>query len=183
MKKIRRNKDFLFCPNLSLVGKISKVHGIEGEVIIIFDTLYKEKIKSTEWVFIDIDGLPVPFFVISKRLISDMAAILKLEDVKTPEKAREISGLNIFIETNKNIKPISDYYSIIDFTVYDKEGKLIGYINKLNDYNGNIVIQIITNNGEMLLSLNEKILISIDKRKKILKVDIPEGLLDLYFKK
>ena len=59
------------------IGHLSKLHGFEGEAVMVADSLFPKNIDKTEWVFLKIDGLPVPFFVSNIHVRSETVAIIK----------------------------------------------------------------------------------------------------------
>ena len=45
------------------VGYIQKPHGLKGEVILVFDKEFEETFEELEFLFIEVDGGLVPFFI------------------------------------------------------------------------------------------------------------------------
>ncbi|MBQ0096943.1 MAG: hypothetical protein KBS53_04750, partial [Bacteroidales bacterium] len=73
-----------------------KSNGTDGQVIMGLYGIGTEDISETEPVFIEFDGLPVPFFVsgISKRGASRI--MVHLTDIRTLEDAEEIVGRAVY---------------------------------------------------------------------------------------
>ena len=67
-----------------------------------------------------------------------------------------------------------------DFTVIDRTKGEIGKISQIDDYAGNIVITVLYQSKEVLIPLSDSIIDEIDEPQKILRLDVPEGLIDLY---
>jgi 16S rRNA processing protein RimM len=64
--------------------------------------------------------------------------------------------------------------------VYTKESILIGPILEIISNNGQWLLNIDSpGNKNILIPFHEDFIISIDKRKKTVVMDIPEGLLDI----
>ncbi len=68
------NKD-----NCILLGTLTKPHGTRGSLIVRFSGLKAEDIKKRGLVFVEIDGLPVPFFIESFQEKTADTVILKIE--------------------------------------------------------------------------------------------------------
>jgi 16S rRNA processing protein RimM len=172
----------MFAENLRLIGKLSKLHGFEGEAMLITDISFPKKIEKTEWVFLIIDGLPVPFFVLRFSIRNESLAIIKLEDITSVEKMEKYLGRDVFIEETrkKSTRKLKPDKSIEGYKVIDKTRGEIGIANDIINYNNNYLLQVFNNNTEILIPVNDEIIIEINDHNKTILVDSPEGLLDLY---
>ncbi|HOK51584.1 MAG TPA: hypothetical protein PLF75_06805, partial [Bacteroidales bacterium] len=56
--------------NLVNIGKLTRVHGVEGKAIVVFENWALKQFQKSEWVFLNINRLPVPFFVSNLEIIS-----------------------------------------------------------------------------------------------------------------
>lgn len=68
------------------IGRIGKAHGVKGEVTFQFDDDIFDR-TDADSLFIEIDGLLVPFFIEEYRFRSDDVALMVFEGVDTEEKA------------------------------------------------------------------------------------------------
>ena len=69
---------------------------------------------------------------------------------------------------------------LIDYQVYTRESILLGPISDIISNNGQWLLNIVyLNKKNVLIPFHEDFIISIDKRKKIVVMDIPEGLLEI----
>ena len=168
--------------NNILLGRITKASGYEGAVAVKLEKIFTENIPQMESVFLEIEGRPVPFF------ISDIeysgADILKLsfDGYNSSGKISEFIGSRIFLTNNMpgNIDQKSDDQTLIGYTVYTQEGNIIGPVSDIISNNGQWLLNIISSDRKsILIPFHEDFIISIDKRKKKVVMDIPEGLLDI----
>ena len=83
------NKD-----NCILLGTLAKPHGTRGSLIVRFSGLKAEDIKKRGLVFVEIDGLPVPFFIESFQEKTEDTVILKMEGIDYGEQGPGIPGLS-----------------------------------------------------------------------------------------
>jgi 16S rRNA processing protein RimM len=178
---IRINDPMAYKNNI-LLGRITKVSGYEGAVAVKLEKIFTENIPQLESVFLEIEGRPVPFFI--SGLEYSGADILKLRFVgyDSVEKISEFTGCRVFLtnefidEKNQN----KDNQLLIDYYVYTKESILIGPILEIISNNGQWLLNIDSpGNKNILIPFHEDFIISIDKRKKTVVMDIPEGLLDI----
>ena len=165
-----------------LLGRITKVSGYEGAVTVKLEKIFTENIPQMESVFLEIEGRPVPFFI--SGLDYSGADILKLwfEGYDTVEKISEFTGCRIFLtngvpdESNKK----TDNQLLIGYQVHTQEDQLLGPISDILSNNGQWLLNVISlNKKNILIPFHEDFIISIDKKRKIVVMDIPEGLLEI----
>jgi 16S rRNA processing protein RimM len=168
--------------NNILLGRITKVSGYEGAVAVKVEKIFTENIPQMESVFLEIEGRPVPFFI--SELEYSGADILKLwfEGYDSAEKISEFVGCRIFLTNEvadeKNQKP--DSQLLIGYQVYTRESILLGPISDIISNNGQWLLNIVyMNKKNVLIPFHEDLIISIDKRKKLVIMDVPDGLLEL----
>ena len=89
--------------NSICLGTITKTHGIKGQVVLRLDHYGFDDILRLEPVFIEIDGLPVPFFVEAYEEKTTDSLILFFEDMRS--KPRDfIRSISEFL----GLKPVFD---------------------------------------------------------------------------
>jgi 16S rRNA processing protein RimM len=165
----------------NLIGTLAKLHGFKGDYLFITEFSFPKKIEKWETVFIEIDGLPVPFFISSLRITSENSAIIGFEDINSSEQAKEFVGcsvLQLITETGKRNKSLPDE-TFEGFKVYDKNAGYIGTIDSILEYSQNILFRILNHNQEILVPAIEEYILNVDPKKKELYISVPEGLLDL----
>ena len=77
------------------IGTIGKSHGVKGEVSLYFDDDVFDRVDA-DYLFLDIDGILVPFFFEEYRFRSNETALVKFEGIDTQEQARNITGCGVF---------------------------------------------------------------------------------------
>jgi 16S rRNA processing protein RimM len=165
---------------LRVFGKLSKLHAFEGEAFLISEWEFSKNDIKTEWVFLKIDGLPVPFFISSFRLRSDTCATIKLEDIDSDKKMLPYIGMDIFVEDIRKKRIPRKKTEVEGYQVIDKISGPIGIAKTVLNYNNNFLLQVFRNNLEILIPVNENIITDIDDRRKTISASLPEGFLDLY---
>lgn len=165
------------------IGFIQKPHGINGELVIRFQEQYYSTLEEANTIFLEIEGLLVPYFIIdnSIRFRTGDSAIMKFDWVETGTQAQKLTGLSVFIE-NENIVIEEDSFDIRmleGFILFDQLKNQIGNIVAVNDFAGNIILDVNYLGKEIMIPFNEDFLIDLDIPKKIITLDLPEGLLNL----
>jgi len=163
------------------IGQLIKPHGVSGEMTFsftsdVFDT------EEAAFLIIEIQGIFVPFFIEEYRFKSNQTALIKLEGVKSDEKARSFSGSTVYLQKKYLEKVVDteielDYF--VGFTLVDEVKGDIGLITEVDQTTDNALFVIGKGRDEMLIPVGEDYIIKIDHKKKRIVVRLPEGLLDL----
>ncbi len=77
------------------VGRTQKPYGIRGEIIILFRKAEYAEV-DTEFYFLEIEGIPVPFFVEEFTFTTDVSARVKFEDVNDEKQASRYANTEFF---------------------------------------------------------------------------------------
>ena len=165
------------------IGSIQKPHGINGDLSIRFQEQFYETLEEAKTIFLEIDGLLVPFFITGEglRFRTGDSAIVALEWVDTGEQARKLAGLAVYVKNediNYNEESL-DLRALEGFLLIDQRKNPVGTIGAVLDFSGNIVLEVNYHGKEIMIPFNEDFLIRIDQRNKILALDLPDGLLIL----
>ncbi len=163
------------------IGLVMKPHGLKGEVTISLDEDSPQDFADLESVFLEIDNQFVPFFIESVSVRGEKAFV-KFDDVSGPEAAGKISKRSVYLP--KSTRPKSDkgeFYNdeIIGFEVTDETHGLLGKVTDVIQTGLNRLLVVGYNNKEVLIPINSPLLADINKNKKKIKVNLPDGFLDI----
>ena len=151
--------------------KVLKSWGAAGQVVLSLDADDPRDLESEEPVFIEFDGLPVPFYFESVEPKGGRF-IVKFEDVDSLEEAEELVGRTVTLSDEEE----EEEDSLIGLQVRDaRSRRIIGEIVDFNDYSGNVTITVDTEKGEVLLPIHEDLIVGI--HDDVITLDIPDGLL------
>lgn len=165
--------------NVYKIGKLGKAHGVKGEVTMQVDDDVFDRVDA-EYMFLMLDGIIVPFFIEEYRFKSDDVALVKFEGVDSQERARELTGTEVFFprelaETDEEGE--LSYAQLVGFTlVDDASGKAVGEIAFIDEQTMNIMFEL---TDGTLIPASEELITDIDTEKKTITLDIPEGLLEI----
>lgn len=164
------------------IGRIGKPHGVKGELSFQFDDDVFDRVDA-DYLFILVDGLPVPFFIEEYRFRSDEVALIKFEGIDSEEKATELTGCDVLFPRSLVDGADSETVSkaeIIGYTVLDAaNGKTVGRITAVDDSTANMLFQIEAGNDEILIPASPELISDINRKEKTIAINIPEGLLSL----
>jgi len=167
--------------NCTEIGYVKKTHGISGDLLINFEEGFETIFDDAEFLFFEIDGLPVPFFMEEIELRDNNAAAVKFSFIETKEKAQYYVGSKVLVD---NILVLPDentfhFMMLKGFTLFDSTRGKLGSIREIDDYSGNIVLTVDYQKEEILLPLNEDLIMAFDQKKRTIEMDFPQGLFDL----
>lgn len=161
------------------IGIINKPHGVKGEVTFTFTDDVFDRVEDCDYLILLLDGIFVPFFIEEYRFRSDNAAIVKFEDVDTAEKARMFTNVEVYfpVKYMDEQDEITSWNYFIGFEVEDINHGDLGQIVDIDDATMNVLFIIEKDGEEILLPAHEEFIVDLDRKKKYMKVNIPEGLI------
>ena len=169
-------------PELIAVGRTGKVHGVKGELELYLTVAPQLLVPGTSHLFIDVQGLPVPFAVQSLRPKGEVALLVKLVEVGTVEQARAYRNATVYLPATDLDGQETEFTwaHFIGFTLYDQHDTLVGTVTEVDDTTQNILFTLQTAAGKTLLvPVNEALIQDINPRQQTLTVLIPDGLYTL----
>lgn len=166
------------------LGFFSRLHGLKGEIIAIFDTDQPQRYTTLESVFVDFRGELVPFFIEEMAQNSKGHFILRLEDVANADEAKSLIDREIYLPL-EFLPPLSGksfyFHEVINYSVIDQSLGLIGQIKAVLDNSAQPIFKIENDKGrEILAPAVDDFIVEINREKQIVQVLLPEGLVDLY---
>lgn len=157
------------------IAKVLKSNGTDGGLLLGFRDIDPNEISLAEPVFIDYDGLPVPFFIESLTPRGNGKALVRLNDIHSLKDAEEIVGRAVWADWEEEASDEADFSDLVGWTVSGA-----GCITDFVDIPANPCLEIQTKNGtSVLVPFHEDLILSVDPEARVLEMDIPDGLLDL----
>jgi len=164
--------------NIYQIGRLGKTHGVRGEISFLFDDDVFDRVDA-DYLILKVDGIFVPFFIEEYRFKSDSNAIIKFEDIDTQERARELTGADVYFSRSlaENDDENLSWPVLVGFDIIEaSNGRTIGRIASVDDSTLNILFCL---DDGRLIPASENLITAIDQQTRTLTMHIPEGLLDL----
>ncbi len=165
------------------LGIITKIHSFKGEVILFLDTDIPQNYYKLQQLFIEINKQLVPFFIESAKVQKTTHLRVKFDGVTTEDQALSLTNKKVFLPLTQLPELKEDqfyFHEIVDFSIVDKQEKIVGNVIEVIDNSSNRLISVMINNKEALLPFNDNHILKVDKPNKTIQLDIPEGLLAIY---
>lgn len=168
-------------------GTVSKVNRKTGELIIIFGNKRPDFALDSNEIFLEIDGGLVPFFIEEKGLISPDYFRVTLEDYDDPDVALRFIGCSVYLSADEISNPAGvdefDPDLVVGFMVYDETHGALGEVASIIESPEQVLLQVFRDGTEILIPFTEAFLLGYDLNRKIISLDLPDGLVDLYLEK
>ncbi len=165
------------------LGKILKPFASKGALLIHLDVDTPEDYIEMESVFVLMNGQLIPFVINNLELKHNNRAVISFPDVDTVDQASILAGCELYQPVSM-LKPLSGnqfyYHEIPGFEVHDKHHGFIGVVNEVLEYPHQAVLSVTFKGKEILIPITDEIITSVDREKKHLHTEAPEGLIELY---
>lgn len=165
------------------IGKITKIHGAQGELKAKVEDRFLDALYNAEFVFIKQAGKPVPFFLEDIR--GDDNPILKLEEIDTPQDAIPLTSQELLLEKELveqlagNGEDTSTYGFLAGYAIFDQTSGKKGMIEEVLEYPQQELASVVDErNSRFLIPLHEDLIEQIEKDKKRVVFKLPEGLFE-----
>lgn len=164
------------------LGRITRRHGLSGNVILKMDTDQPEFYSKMESMFIEINGLLVPFFV-DKLSWSKGDSLNILFKNSNEALVDQVIGKEVY-QPLSSLPKLSGkqfyYHEIVGYEIKDTEGKSYGLIRSVNDQTAQHYFILVLNDKEVVVPIIKDWIIALDREEKVMTMQLPEGLLDVF---
>lgn len=161
------------------IGYIAKTHGLKGEVTIVREPVSPDW-RDLDAVFILLKQNYVPHFIKSLSPNGDKM-LVKFDEVDSIDKANALKGCSIFI--TKSARPAlkrGQFYDdeVLGFEV-ETGAEVLGTVREVVASGANRLLAIAHKGKEVYIPVNGPFIASVNKAKKRITVNLPDGFLDI----
>lgn len=171
-----------------VIGYTRKAHGLTGELKISIEDRYLEDFLKNERVYIAVKNAKMPFFIANIRGKGEM--IVQFEEVDDRDAAQAIQSREIYLRTqdlladeDREFEVEEDetlvYGYLTGYLLVDQTAGEVGEIAEVLEMPQQEMAMLRYRNREVLIPLNEQFIVSIDREKRQVLTDLPEGLLEV----
>jgi 16S rRNA processing protein RimM len=165
------------------LGKIVRKYSFKGELLVKLDTDDPEIYTKMESVFVEKHKNLIPFFIERCSLHKSQLLRVKFEEVDGDEDADYLLGSHLYLPLDLLPKLSGDqfyFHEVIGFTVIDVNFGEVGVITAVNDTTIQAIFEIDRKGTQILIPITDEIINKVDRNKKQITLEAPEGLIDLY---
>jgi 16S rRNA processing protein RimM len=168
--------------NYNSIGKLVATFGLQGELILKHNLGKKTALKGLETIFLEEKkNEMLPYFIENSKVKSPEEIYLKLEGINTKEAAQKIAHKEVWL-TEKDFEKHASKSAPISLLGYHMidQGKDLGEILEVIEHPHQVLCRIDLNGKEALIPVHGETLEKLDKKKKLVHVILPDGLLEIY---
>ena len=170
---------------LIAIGHYNKPHGVAGELSATVDVEI-DVLGALSCLVSEMDGIYVPFFVNSLRPKTSETVLLTIDGINSEQEAARLVNRDIYAlkrefrqesdDADADGYPL-DYF--IGFELQDSDGTRVGEIVQVDEQTENAIFIVDDGEGELLLPASDDLIVEFDLDKKVMVMDLPQGILDL----
>lgn len=162
-------------------GKIVKIHGLGGEVVI---HPYSSNLDNfdvlTEIYLGDEGSTGLRKLSVEQKRIHNKRIIAKLSEVNTPEDAEKITGQEISVDKSRLSGTDEDeyyWYQLTGLKVITDRGEHIGIVKDLMDSAAHDILVVRNGEKEVLIPMIDKFVKVIDLENSLIIITPIEGMI------
>ncbi len=164
------------------IGKIVATHGLNGAVVMTHVVGNSTWLKKNQVLMVEMHkGSQIPYFVSNAKAANEKEYIIELEDVNKIEAAKKLVTKQIYVDESilagfaKQSPLLWIGFSLID-SEKGEIGKIEDVVKSGNQWLGKLTYI----NAEVLIPLIEQFVNEVDVKGQVIRVTLPEGLLEVY---
>ena len=165
------------------LGTIDKKYSFKGEVLVKLDTDQPELYENLDAVFIELRNNLIPFFVEQSQLHKSELLRIKFEEIDSEQDAESLLKYDLYLPLESLPKLEGNkfyFHEVIGFRIEDTKYGMVGIVKGINDSTAQALFEIDRGGKEILIPINDEIIKQVDRDHKIIFVNTPEGLIELY---
>lgn len=164
------------------LGKITRRHGLQGNVFLKLDTDQPEMYSKLDSVFVDVNGLLVPFFVAKQSWSKGDTLIISFKN-STEALVDQAIGKDVYLPLS-TLPELSGkkfyYHEVIGFEIREEDGKTCGTIVSVNDQTAQHYFILDLGGKEIIIPIIKDWILELNRDEKFMKMQLPEGLMDVF---
>lgn len=164
------------------IGRIAATYGLTGEVVLEHALGKKTDLKGLETLFIEEGkGTFLPFFIESSKVKNNTEVYVKLEGYNTKESAKRLARREVWLLKSDFDRFVakSSPIGLLGYMMIH-EGRELGLIEEVIEQPMQVLCKITLNGNEALIPIHNESLKKVDRKKKEVHVELPDGLLEIY---
>lgn len=173
---------FIAMTNYCSIGKLVATFGVKGELVLRHHLGKKSSLKGLETLFIEIKKEELlPYFIESTKIKNEEEIYIKFDGLDTREAALKLVQKQVWL-TEEEFHRYARSTAPISFLGYHilHNDTDLGEILEIIEQPHQLLCRIDLNGKEALIPIHQDSLLKVDKRKKLLVVDLPDGLLEVF---
>jgi len=168
--------------SMVLVGRIARPHGLRGQVIVTPETDFVEDRFRTGATFWTRSDRGHEVLTVNSARVQNGRPVLGFEGFGSIEDVERLAGLDLRIPEDSLLPLDAGAYYVHDLVgcaVETISGEPVGEVKRVEGGTGASVLSVEGRRGEVLVPLAADICVEVDIAGRRIRINPPEGLLEL----
>ncbi len=167
--------------SLFTIGKVTGIHGLNGNLKVWSFANSIDTFRPGRLVFLQTEKeLNQPFNILTV-LPHKKGVLLSLEGIDNRTLAENFVGCEILINRDQLPEPEEGtwyWQDLLELNVFDTKKGFIGKVKEIFPTGAHDILVVMDNKNETLVPMHRHFIKSIDAQQKVIKVNLPENLMD-----
>ena len=168
--------------DLVLVGRVARPHGIRGQVVVNPETDFvAERFHAGAQMWTRVQGRETALTIVDAR-VEGRRPILAFDGYATVEAAETLAGAELRVpESELQALPDGSYYlhQLAGCRVETVDGAAVGTVRRVDGGAAAAMLVVDGSRGEVLVPFVQEMCVGIDVEARLIRVQLPDGLLEL----
>ncbi len=163
------------------IGTIVKPHGVGGEMVVSVPAMLNWT-DDLDCLVCSLDGILVPFWLESVREKSSTSILVKFQGYDSVESTGRFMGVTVYMPLKYvayDTDETPSWSTFLDWKVVDSNAGLLGSVHAVDDSTPNILFLVRDGERERIIPANAEWIDKVDRKKRTLYYNLPEGLAEL----
>ena len=169
--------------DLVVVARVARTRGLRGEVLADLYTDFPERFEGLEQIIAIAPDSSSRSLQIEEHWFHGNRIVFKFAGYDSIDAAKDLAGYQLAVPASDRIELPEDHFyewELAGCRVEALDGKVIGQVREVMHTGGVEILVVAGNEGrEFLIPMAHDICVEIDIEAKLIRVDPPEGLLEL----
>ena len=167
------------------LGIITKKYSFKGEMIIKFEGDYSKMYSDLKSIYIELSGSLICFKINKLQKHKSFFLRILIDGIDNENDAEKFLNKNVYLPLSL-LPPLSGksfyFHEIYGFIAIDNKENEIGIIKSVKDLKKQSLFVIDHKGSEIFVPIHNDLIENIDREGKQIKINLPEGLIDVFKK-
>lgn len=165
-----------------LLGKLTRRHGLAGNVVLKLDTDQPQLYSKLEGIFVEINGMLVPFFIEKQQWLKGDSKLVLFKNA-SESQIDQVLGREVYLPLSTLPKLSGKkfyYHEVVGFELLDQNGVSFGVIESINDQTAQHYFLSNLEGKQVVVPIIKDWILEVNRDAKTIKMELPEGLLEVF---
>lgn len=165
------------------LGYIERSHGVDGAFVAVFDVDQPQRYAKIDALFVERGAQLVPYLVRRVSAGKGNTFVIWAEGVNSEAQAQSLKGSVLYLpETVLPALTSHQFYfhELVGCQVEDAQLGKLGTVTEIFSLPNQTLMAMNWQGSEVLIPVHDDIVKQLDRENKLVKTNLPEGLLEVY---